>query len=87
MLNRLRFGSSAGSNNVVRTVSERSNERLVQDNTVVGGNLDTCVRLFERWVATGLDQMVSMSGAGHTNYDQVMRALDPLREEVMPKFR
>ena len=86
-LNRLRFGSSAGISHVVRTVSERSDEQLVDDGMVVGGNPDTCSRVIERWLEAGLDQMVFMIGAGHTTHDQVMRALDLLGDKVMPRFR
>ena len=86
-LNRLRFGSSAGITNVVRTVKERSNEALIQDAMVVGGDPDTCSRVIERWAEAGLDQMVFMIKAGHTTHEQVMRSLDLFGEKVMPRFR
>ena len=86
-LNRLRFGSAAGIKGVLKTVQERTNDQLIEDALVVGGNPDTCSRVIERWAEIGLDQMVFMIKAGNTTHDQVMRSLELLGEKVMPRFR
>ncbi len=86
-LNRLRFGSAAGIKGVLATVKSRTDTELVDDGMVVGGNADTCSRVVERWAEIGLDQMVFMMQAGHTNHDQVMRSLELIGEKVIPRFR
>ena len=86
-LNRLRFGSAAGIKGVLATVKDRSNQELIEDAMVVGGNADTCSRVIERWAEIGLDQIVLMMQAGHTTHEQVMRSIDLIGEKVIPRFQ
>ena len=72
---------------MLKTVQERTNDQLIEDALVVGGNPDTCSRVIERWAEIGLDQMVFMIKAGNTTHDQVMRSLELLGEKVLPRFR
>jgi alkanesulfonate monooxygenase SsuD/methylene tetrahydromethanopterin reductase-like flavin-dependent oxidoreductase (luciferase family) len=86
-LNRLRFGSAVGIQGVMKAVESRTDDELIDDALVVGGNPDTCARVIERWAEIGLDQMVLLMKAGHTTHDQVMRSLDLFGEKVLPRFR
>ena len=69
------------------TVKNRSDQELVEDAMVIGGNADTCSRVIERWAEIGLDQIVLMMQAGHTTHDQVMRSIDLIGEKVIPRFQ
>ena len=86
-LNRLRFGSAAGIKGVLQTVKERTDEQLIDDAMVVGGNPDTCARVIQRWADVGLDQLVLMMQAGHTTHEQVMRSIELIGKEVIPRFQ
>ncbi|MEE2689560.1 MAG: hypothetical protein VX430_09070 [Pseudomonadota bacterium] len=86
-LNRLRFGSAAGIKGVLQTVKERTDEQLIDDAMVVGGNPDTCARVIQRWADVGLDQIVLMMQAGHTTHEQVMRSIELIGKEVIPRFQ
>ena len=68
-------------------MKDRSDQELVEDAMVVGGNADTCSRVIERWAEIGLDQIVLMMQAGHTTHDQVMRSIDLIGEKVIPRFQ
>ena len=86
-LNRLRFGSAAGIKGVLATVKDRTDQELIDDAMVVGGDADTCSRVIERWANIGLDQIVLMMQAGHTTHDQVMRSIELIGERVIPRFQ
>ena len=86
-LNRLRFGSAAGIKGVLATVKDRTDQELIDDAMVVGGDADTCSRVIERWASIGLDQIVLMMQAGHTTHDQVMRSIELIGERVIPRFQ
>ena len=86
-LNRLRFGSAVGIKGVMKAVESRTNDQLIDDALVVGGDPDTCARAIERWAEIGLDQMVLLLKAGNTTHDQVMRSLDLFGEKVLPRFQ
>jgi alkanesulfonate monooxygenase SsuD/methylene tetrahydromethanopterin reductase-like flavin-dependent oxidoreductase (luciferase family) len=86
-LNRLRFGSAAGIKGVLATVKDRTDEELIDDAMVVGGDADTCSRVVERWAKIGLDQMVFMMQAGTTTQEQVMRSIELIGEKVIPRFQ
>ncbi len=64
-----------------------SNEELIAEGFIVGGDPDSVCHGLERWQRLGVDLMLLMLGAGRTTHDQVMRALDLLGEKVIPKFR
>lgn len=86
-LNRLRFGSAAGIKGVLATVRDRSDAQLIDDAMVVGGNPDTCAQVVQRWSDIGLDQMVFMMQAGNTTHEQVLRSIELIGAEVIPRFR
>jgi hypothetical protein len=64
-----------------------SNEQLIEEGIIIGGDPDSVCRGIERWMNLGLDHILLMLGAGHTTHDQVMRALDLLGEKVISKFK
>jgi alkanesulfonate monooxygenase SsuD/methylene tetrahydromethanopterin reductase-like flavin-dependent oxidoreductase (luciferase family) len=84
-LNRLRFGSAAGVPVVNEKVCGRTDDELIADAMVIGGDADTCSRAIERWAEIGLDQMVFMIQAGPARNDEVMRSIDLLGEKVIPR--
>ena len=86
-LNRLRFGSAAGIKGVLATVKDRTDQELIDDGMVVGGDADTCSRVIERWANIGLDQINLTMQAGHTTHDQVMRSIELIGEKVIPRFQ
>ena len=65
----------------------RTDEQLVRDGMVTGGDVDAVCRSIERWAELGLDQMLLMIQAGNTSHDDVMRALDLLGSRVLPRFQ
>ena len=87
-LNRIRFGSAKeGRKGVSQVVSSRTDDELVADGIVVGGNPDSCSRAIEQWVEVGLDHMLFQLQVGNTTHEQVLRSLDLLGEKVLPRFR
>jgi alkanesulfonate monooxygenase SsuD/methylene tetrahydromethanopterin reductase-like flavin-dependent oxidoreductase (luciferase family) len=64
-----------------------SNDQLIEDAIIIGGDPDSVCRGIERWQTVGVDTILLMLGAGHTTHDQVMRGLDLLGEKVIPKFQ
>jgi alkanesulfonate monooxygenase SsuD/methylene tetrahydromethanopterin reductase-like flavin-dependent oxidoreductase (luciferase family) len=64
-----------------------SNDQLIEDGIIIGGDADSVCRGIERWMNLGLDMLLLMLGAGNTTHEQVMRALDLLGEKVIPRFR
>ena len=85
-LNRLRFGSSSGVKAINAKIGARSDEQLIEDAMVVGGDPDTCSRVIERWAEIGLDQMVLMIQVGRTRHEDVMRSIELIGERVIPRF-
>ena len=68
-------------------VQRRSNDQLIEDGLVIGGDVDSVCRSIERWQSLGLDQLLFMIQAGNTTHDDVMRALDLLGSKVLPRFQ
>jgi alkanesulfonate monooxygenase SsuD/methylene tetrahydromethanopterin reductase-like flavin-dependent oxidoreductase (luciferase family) len=64
-----------------------SNDQLIEEGIIIGGDADSVCRGIERWMNLGLDMLLLMLGAGNTTHEQVMRALDLLGEQVIPRFR
>lgn len=85
-LNRLRFGSSSGVATINAKIGARSNDQLIEDAMVIGGDADTCSRAIERWAEIGLDQMVLMVQAGPAEHEDVMRSIERIGERVIPRF-
>jgi alkanesulfonate monooxygenase SsuD/methylene tetrahydromethanopterin reductase-like flavin-dependent oxidoreductase (luciferase family) len=71
---------------VREAILRRSNEELVQDGLVIGGDADSVCRNVEKCEKMGVDQLLIMIQAGNTTHDDVMRALDLFGSEVIPKF-
>ena len=72
---------------MLATVKDRSDDALIEDGMVIGGNADTCSRVIERWAEIGLDQIVLMMQAGNTTHAQVMRSIELIGEKVIPRFQ
>jgi alkanesulfonate monooxygenase SsuD/methylene tetrahydromethanopterin reductase-like flavin-dependent oxidoreductase (luciferase family) len=64
-----------------------SNDQLIEDGIIIGGDPDSVCRGIERWMNLGLDMLLLMLGAGNTTHEQVMRGLDLLGEKVIPRFK
>ncbi|MEC8858152.1 MAG: LLM class flavin-dependent oxidoreductase [Chloroflexota bacterium] len=97
-LQKVRFGTHTGEYyenqqtsgvrpGVRQAVLKRSNDELIQDGLVLGGDVDSVCRNVERWADLGVDQLLIMMQAGNTTHDEVMRSLDLFGTEVLPKFQ
>ncbi|MCS5666492.1 MAG: hypothetical protein NZ876_03785, partial [Dehalococcoidia bacterium] len=97
-LQRVRFGTHTGEYyesqqatgqrpGVRPAILNRSNEDLIQDGLVIGGDVDSVCRGVERWAKLGVDQLLIMIQAGDTTHDEVMRALDLFGSKVLPEFQ
>jgi alkanesulfonate monooxygenase SsuD/methylene tetrahydromethanopterin reductase-like flavin-dependent oxidoreductase (luciferase family) len=64
-----------------------SNDQLIEEGIIIGGDPDSVCRGIERWMSLGLDTLLLMLGAGNTTHAQVMRALDLLGDKVLPRFK
>jgi len=64
-----------------------SNDQLIEQGIIIGGDADSVCRGIERWQNAGVDTLLLMLGAGNTTHEQVMRGLDILGEQVIPKFK
>lgn len=85
-LNANRFATAGGVGKVNDKVATRTNDELLADAMVFGGNPDSISRQVERWAKIGLDQMIFMIQAGKTTHDQVMRTIELIGEKVIPRF-
>jgi alkanesulfonate monooxygenase SsuD/methylene tetrahydromethanopterin reductase-like flavin-dependent oxidoreductase (luciferase family) len=82
-LNRVRFGPDFD-----RTrFAKYTDDALIRDRMVVGGDPDTCSRVVESWATVGVDQLILMIQAGETSHDDVMRAIELLGTKVLPRFQ
>lgn len=86
-LNHVRFASAGGKDAVVAKFRSRSNDQLIEDGMAIGGNPDSICRQVEQWAEAGLDQMIFVLQAGNTTHDQVMRSIELIGEQVIPKFK
>jgi alkanesulfonate monooxygenase SsuD/methylene tetrahydromethanopterin reductase-like flavin-dependent oxidoreductase (luciferase family) len=82
-LNRVRFGPDFDRARFARY----TDDALVRDRMVVGGDPDTCSRVIESWAEVGVDQLILMVQAGVTPHDEVMRAIELLGTKVLPRFQ
>ena len=64
-----------------------TDDALIRDRMVVGGDPDTCSRVVEAWGQVGVDQLILMVQAGVTPHNDVMRAIELLGTKVLPRFR
>jgi alkanesulfonate monooxygenase SsuD/methylene tetrahydromethanopterin reductase-like flavin-dependent oxidoreductase (luciferase family) len=86
VLNTVRFGTAGGLEKVVAKFRTRTNDELLEDGMAIGGNPDTVSRIVEKWKDAGVDQMIFVLQAGRTTHDQVMRSIELIGEEVIPRF-
>ena len=96
-LQKLRFGSHGGKyyeeaaggkrQGVLESILNRTNDELIEDGIVIGGDLDSTCRGIEKWMGLGVDQLLFMVQAGETTHEDTMRALDTFGNKVLPKFR
>ncbi|MGH7156052.1 MAG: hypothetical protein ACREF3_19160, partial [Acetobacteraceae bacterium] len=85
-LNHVRFATAGGVDAVRAKFRSRSNDELIADGMAIGGNPDTVCRTVEKWAEAGLDQMIFVLQAGRTGHDQVMRSIELIGEQVIPRF-
>jgi alkanesulfonate monooxygenase SsuD/methylene tetrahydromethanopterin reductase-like flavin-dependent oxidoreductase (luciferase family) len=96
-LQKLRFGSHEGKfyeeaaggkrQGVLESILDRSNDQLIEDGIVIGGDVDSVCRGLEKWMDLGIDQILLMIQAGNTTHDDTMKALDLLGSRVIPRFK
>ena len=85
-LNAVRFATAGGVEAVVRKFRDRTNDELIEDGMALGGNPDTICRVVEKWAEAGLDQMIFLLQAGRTTHEQVLRSIELIGEQVIPRF-
>jgi alkanesulfonate monooxygenase SsuD/methylene tetrahydromethanopterin reductase-like flavin-dependent oxidoreductase (luciferase family) len=86
-VNKHRFGSAKeGARQIVEKIARRSDDALIEDAMAIGGNPDTVCRQVEKWAQVGIDQMIFMFQAGHMTHDQVMRSIELVGDNVLPRF-
>ena len=65
----------------------KSNQQLIDEGLIIGGDPDSVCRGIERWMQLGVDMILLMLGAGNTTHEQVMQGLELLGEKVIPRFK
>ena len=85
-LQQLRFTTLTGANDRLDRIKQSSDDELIEQGIVLGGNPDTVCRQIERWANIGLDQLMLMIQAGYTGHDQILRSQELLGTHVIPKF-
>ncbi len=85
-LNSVRFATAGGVEGVVSKFRNRTNDELIEDGMAIGGNPDTICRVVDKWAEAGLDQMIFVLQAGRTTHDQVMRSIELIGRQVIPRF-
>jgi len=86
-VNKFRFGSAKeGAKQIADKIAKRNNEELIEDAMAIGGDADTVCRQVEKWAEAGVDQFIFMLQAGDTTHDQVMRSIDIIGDQVIPRF-
>ena len=64
-----------------------SNDQLIEQGIMIGGDADSVCRGIARWEHAGVDTLRLRLGAGNTTPEQVMRGLDILGDKVIPTFK
>ena len=72
---------------IEEAILARSNDQLIEDGIVVGGDPDSVSRGIEGRLKLGIDEMMLMMQAGQTTHDEIMRSLDLLGNKVLPRFK
>lgn len=86
-LNHLRFATAGGVDKIKQRISAMSDDDLIDAGMALGGNPETLCRQVEGWAATGIDQMIFMIQAGKATHAQVMRSIELIGHEVIPRFQ
>jgi alkanesulfonate monooxygenase SsuD/methylene tetrahydromethanopterin reductase-like flavin-dependent oxidoreductase (luciferase family) len=62
-------------------------EDLDQEDMVIVGDVDHCLRKVERYQEAGLDHFIALMQADRIPHDKVMRSIELFGTKVMPRFR
>ena len=62
-------------------------EDLDQEDMVIVGDVDHCIRKVERYRQAGLDNFIALMQADRIPHEQVMRSIELFGTEVIPRFR
>ena len=62
-------------------------EDLDNEDMVIVGDVDHCIRKVERYKQAGLDHFISLVQADRIPHEKVMRSIELFAKEVMPRFR
>ena len=62
-------------------------EDLDEEDMVIVGDVDHCIRKVERYKKAGLDHFISLMQADRIPHAKVMRSIELFAKEVMPRFR
>ncbi len=62
-------------------------EDLDQEDMVIVGDIDHCVRKVERYRDAGLDHFIALMQADRIPHEKVMRSIELFGREIMPRFR
>ena len=85
-LNHVRFGSSEGVARIKSRMAALGDDAMLDAGMAIGGNADSVCRQVERWAEIGIDQMIFMFQIGRTTHEQVMRSIEIVGEQVIPRF-
>jgi alkanesulfonate monooxygenase SsuD/methylene tetrahydromethanopterin reductase-like flavin-dependent oxidoreductase (luciferase family) len=62
-------------------------EDLDQEDMVIVGDVDHCLRKVERYQQAGLDHLICLMQADRIPHDKVMRSIELFAEKIAPRFR
>ena len=62
-------------------------EDLDQEDMVIVGDVDHCIRKVERYKEAGLDHLICLMQADRIPHDKVMRSLELFATKIAPRFR
>ncbi len=62
-------------------------EDLDQEDMVIVGDVDHCIRKVERYRDAGLDHFIALMQADRIPHEKVMRSIELFAREIMPRFR
>jgi alkanesulfonate monooxygenase SsuD/methylene tetrahydromethanopterin reductase-like flavin-dependent oxidoreductase (luciferase family) len=62
-------------------------EDLDQEDMVIVGDVDHCIRKIERYEKAGLDHFIALMQADRIPHEKVMRSIELFGREIIPRFR
>ncbi|MBM4268676.1 MAG: LLM class flavin-dependent oxidoreductase [Deltaproteobacteria bacterium] len=62
-------------------------EDLDEEDMVIIGDVDHCIRKVERYAAAGLDHMICLMQADRIPHEKVLRSIELFAKEIIPRFR